>query len=301
MHVLPILETVAEPNMELSKSIENDELSAETTDIKTGKSAYLDDVSNEALKIGFTVLNKPLLHLYNTINSFGDFPSTWSEGLVIPIHKNNDKFDNDNYRGIIISSIIGKVFTKILTNRITKYTEKHKLWTIKQCGFKADHRTEDNLFILNTLFNSYIVNKNQNVYIAFVDFSKFFDTINRDMLLYKLLRYGITGPIYILSNLCIETLDIRYVLEIRYSGVKQGCCMSPVLSNIFQNDLHGSFSERCDPVLIGDMSVNSISWADDLMLISTSAEGLQECFNRLYTCCYRWGLEVNTDKNNGPR
>ena len=56
--------------------------------------------------------------------------------------------------------------------------------------------------------------------------------------------------------------------------------MSPELSNIFQNDLHGSFSEGCNPVLIGDTSVNSISWADDLMLISTSAEGLQECLNR---------------------
>ena len=289
--------------MELSKSIENDELSAVITDIKTDKSAYLDDVSNEALKIGFTVLNKPLLHLYNTINSFGDFPSTWSEGLVIPIHKKNDKFDVDNYRGIIISSIIGNVFIKILTNRITKYMEKHKLWTIKQCGFKADHRTEDNLFILNILFTSYVVNKNQNVYIAFVDFSKFFDTINRDMLLYKLLRYGITGPIYdFIKSIYRNT---RYQVRIgdqvspkfcANSGVKQGCCMSPVLSNIFQNDLHGSFSEGCDPVLIGDTSVNSISWADDLMLISTSAEGLQECLTRLHTYCYRWGLEVNTDK-----
>ena len=76
---------------------------------------------------------------------FGDFPyaSAWSEGLVIPIHKKNDKFDVDNHGGIIISSIIGKVFTKILTNRITKYMEKHKLWTINQCGFKAYYRTED--------------------------------------------------------------------------------------------------------------------------------------------------------------
>ena len=90
--------------------------------------------------------------------------------------------------------------------------EKHKLWTIKQCGFKADHRTEDNLFILNTLFNFYVVNKNQNVYIAFVDFSKFFDTINRDMLLYKLLRYGITGPIYdIIKSLYRNT---RYQVRI---------------------------------------------------------------------------------------
>ena len=154
------------------------------------------------------------------------------------------------------------------------------------------------------------MNKNQNLYIAFVDFSKFFDSIIRDMLLYKLLRYGITGPIYdIVKSMYRNT---RYQVRIgeqvspkfcANSGVKQGCCMSPVLSNIFQNDLHDSFSEGCDPVLIGDTSVNSISWVDDLMLISTSAEGLQECLTRLHTYCYRWGLEVNTDKTkkNGPR
>ena len=84
----------------------------------------------------------------------------------------------------------------------------------KKCGFKADHRTDNILFILNTLFNSYVVNKNHNVYIAFVDFSKFFDTINRDMLLYKLLRYGITRPIYDIIKSMYR--NIRYVLEIRY-------------------------------------------------------------------------------------
>ena len=106
--------------MERSKSIGNDELSAVIADIETGISAYLGDVSNDALQNGFMVLNKPLVHLHNTINSFRDFPSVWSEGLLIPIHKKNDKYDVDNHRGIIISSIIGKAFTKILTNRITK-------------------------------------------------------------------------------------------------------------------------------------------------------------------------------------
>ena len=117
------------------------------------------------------------------------------------------------------------------------------------------------------------------------------------MLLYKLLRYGITGPIYDMIKSMYR--NTRYQVSPKFcanSGVKQGCWMSTVLSNIFQNDLHGSFPEGCNPVLIGDTSVNSVSWADDLMLISTSAEGLQACLNRLHTYCYRWGLEINTDK-----
>ena len=53
------------------------------------------------------------------------------------------------------------------------------------------------------------------------------------------------------------------------SGVKQGIPMSPVLSNIYKNDLHDIFGKSCDPVHIGDSHVNSISWADDLLLDST--------------------------------
>ena len=63
------------------------------------------------------------------------------------------------------------------------------LWKVNQCGFKNDHRTEDNIFILNTLYESRVTKGNAKTYLAFVDLSKFFDTINRDVLFYKLLKY----------------------------------------------------------------------------------------------------------------
>ena len=80
------------------------------------------------------------------------------------------------------------------------------------------------------------------------------------------------------------------------SGVKQGCSMSPILSNIYQNDLHSIFTHGCDPVQLGETSINSISWADDLLLLSTSKRGLQNCLNDLKSYCYKWGLQVNSSK-----
>ena len=166
-----------------------------------------------------------------------------------------------------------------------------------------DHRTEDNIFILNTLYESRVTKGNAKMYLAFVDFSKFFDTINRDVLFYKLLKYGVSGPVYKVIKSMYSNTKYRVRIDghlspnfLATSGVKQGCPMSPILSNIFQNDLHEIFDNGCDPVKAGDICINSISWADDLLLVSNSKNGLQQCLNQLYSYCEKWGLVVNTNK-----
>ena len=80
------------------------------------------------------------------------------------------------------------------------------------------------------------------------------------------------------------------------TGVKQGCTLSPTLSNIFQNDLHEIFHTKCDPVTIDSLNVNSMSWADDLVLVSRSRAGLQSCLDELNTYCNKWGLIINAKK-----
>ena len=144
--------------------------------------------------------------------------------------------------------------------------------------------------------------ENKTVYTAFVDFSKFFDKINRKFLLYKLLRYNITGNVYniiksMYSNTSYQILVIGN-LSPKLSaslGVKQGCCMSPILSNIFQNDLHDIFT-NCDPIVLENISFSSISWADDLLLMPISKEGLHRCLDKLHGYCAKWELEVNASK-----
>ena len=81
------------------------------------------------------------------------------------------------------------------------------------------------------------------------------------------------------------------------NGLKQGCCLSPTLSSIFQNDLHDIFDfNSSDPIQLGSIMLNSISFADDLLCISLSSEGLQNCLNELETYCRKWGLDINENK-----
>ncbi len=80
------------------------------------------------------------------------------------------------------------------------------------------------------------------------------------------------------------------------TGVKQGCNISPVLSNIYQYDLHDIFDDKCNPVSLKGRKINSLSWADDLLLFSTSKQGLQNCLSKLDGYCFKWGLVVNEKK-----
>ena len=304
-HSLPHLEKAsALGNESMDYEISTEEINVAVKDLKMNKSVFTDGIGNEAIKYGFVHLKDALHHLFNIIFTSGEYPETWSEGLIIPIHKKGDKMDVNNYRGIIISSCVSKVLLRILNRRIENYMNVNRKWSIHQCGFKKDHRTEDNLFIINTIYQKYVNGLNQKVYIAFIDFSKFFDKINRDMLLYKLLKYNITGRMYNLiksmyanTGYKIQVGENASPLFYGRNGLKQGCCMSPTLSSIYQNDLHEIFDNKnCDPIQLGNVSLNSISWADDLIVMSLSQDGFQKCLKKLEIYCNTWGLEINVTK-----
>ena len=68
--------------------------------------------------------------------------------------------------------------------------------------------------------------------------------------------------------------------------------LSPLLFNLYINDLPDIFEESCDPAMLQSFSTNVIMYADDLVLMSQTKEGLQKCLDRLYEYCQKWKLVV---------
>ncbi len=143
-----------------------------------------------------------------------------------------------------------------------------------------------------------MVKKKCKLYVAFVDFKTFFNSFNKSAPYYKLIKCGITGEVYIIKSLCTRS---SYCIKTQHSitenflsnsGVKQGCTMSPTLSNLFQNDIHQSFDKLCDPIELNDTKLNSVSWPDELFMLSSSRRGLQCCLEKLKEYCVKWQLNV---------
>ena len=65
----------------------------------------------------------PVLTIFNNILSLEYFTDFWTRGNIVPIYKSGDKNIADNYRGITLLSCLGKLFTRILNTRITKWAD----------------------------------------------------------------------------------------------------------------------------------------------------------------------------------
>lgn len=80
-------------------------------------------------------------------------------------------------------------------------------------------------------------------------------------------------------------------------GVKQGCVLSPTLFRLFLHDINEIFSNSCHPAKLHNENISCLRFADDVVLMSESAEGLQLSIDKIKEYADKWLLKVNTDKS----
>ena len=158
--------------------------------------------------------------------------------------------------------------------------------------------------VVKYFIDKIVKNQKKKLFACFVDIKKAFDCTNRQLLFFKLLsEYGVGGNFLRL----LQSLYDRHEVHVRLSegllqpisttiGVKQGCGLSPLLFNLFINKLPDIFDHSCDPVKLGNLDVNSLLWADDLVILSSSSAGLQKSINKTFAFYQNLGLIIGTNK-----
>ena len=272
--------------------------------LSNNKATSFDRISNEILKASKLVISGPALKLFNTILSSSIYPSQWKLDILSPIHKSGEKFDPNNFRGVTVSSCFGKLFNKLLQKRLEDYCKSKNFISNTQGSGKAGSRTSDHLLVVKFLTDKYVKLKGRYLFTCFVDIRKAFDSVPRCKLFYSLLiNYSIGGKflkiireIYKDNKIFVKLPDGLLEPFTTTISVKQGCVLSPIIFNLYIDKICDIFDQNCRPVKINNSKLNCLLWADDLLLVSETAEGLQNCIDKMGKCYEELDLKVNIKK-----
>ena len=224
---------------------------------------------------------------------------------MTPLHKSEDLSDPKNYRGIAVSSCLGKLFNKLLNTRLENKCVKEDLISDCQGSGKKGSRTADHLFIIRFLIDKYVNGSGKKLFACFFDIRKAYDSVPRNLLFYTLLKdYKIGGnflkilqQMYSENQIFVKLSDGLCQPFVSSVGVLQGETNSPLLFNLFVNKISQVFDSSCDPVQINNTDQSCLLWSDDLFVVSQSAEGLQNSINNVVEFYDSLGLKLNSKKN----
>lgn len=286
-----------ELNSILNANVEIDEIVYAVHKIKSGKSAGIDLLPIEFIKETIHVIKYDLQLLYNYILKSEIYPDSWCHGLRIAIPKGAN-----DIRPITIEPIFAKIFETILDNRISFANESLNLNDRYNGGFMKGAQTQDNVLILTACIHKQLA-QNNKLFVAFVDFTKAFNYVAHHVLFYKLLCSGMAGNfVNLLRNMYtkiqayIKVNNKVYDIIKDLCGTNQGGPISPNMFRYMLHDLRNFLHSYCGIVLDDEVLLHLL-WADDLVLVANSPEGLQKQLDGLFTFCSKFKMIVNELKS----
>lgn len=269
------------------------------TKLNNSKSPGYDNIGPRLIKEVSATIVDPLVHIFNLSLQSGCVPDKLKIGKIIPVYKKGDRCNPTNYRPISLLSIFDKLLEKLMFNRLISFIEDNAILYKYQFGFRKNYSTS--LALIDVVDNIYEnLDTNQTVVGIYLDLTKAFDTVNHDILLYKLQNYGIRGMAYqwfrsYLSNRQQYTVinNVSSCLSNVLCGVPQGSVLGPLLFLLYMNDI--------SQVLPGE---NVKLFADDtnLFISGVDINGLNQKCNYCIDILNNWfianRLHLNVDKTN---
>ncbi|XP_015115564.1 uncharacterized protein LOC107040136 [Diachasma alloeum] len=272
--------------------------------LKNGKAAGEDEIAGEFLKYLPENWKVELWKVTQKGWETGSLMKGWEVARIFPIHKGGDENDVGNYRGISLLNLGYKLLASIMADRLGCWLEKEGKLNESQGGFRRRRGTREQIFILNSLIGNSFKRKGGKLYAAFIDLKAAFDTVDRDLLLEKIWRVGIRARFYDMIKAIYRVSENEVItgegITGRFStvrGVRQGCPLSPILFNLFVDDIDDKWEGKGEGgTVLGGEKVFCLKYADDIVAVADDKAGLQSMLNTAEKYFRSNRLEINVNK-----
>ena len=165
------------------------EVEAAVQSLKKRKSAGVDNIPAELVQTGGEDVITVHTTICNKIWQTGEWPTSWTQSLVITLPKKGNLRQCQNYRTISLISHPNNVMLKIILNRLKPQLEE--IIAEEQAGFRAGRSTTEQIFNLRILCENYLQHQ-QDLYHGFLDFKKAFDRVWHAALWATMKKYNIS-------------------------------------------------------------------------------------------------------------
>jgi hypothetical protein len=272
-----------------------------------GKAAGSDGLFAEFFHYGSKSIVPWLMKMFNNIIQQQDIPADWKNTLICPIYKKGDHTVAANYRPIAITSACRRIYEKCVFNRlISEHT--HKL-ADTQCG----RNCQQHIFTLHEALIS------KPCHSVFLDQAAAYDSVNRNLLWIKL-RDQFQIPETTIDILKVLFDDNKSILVIKNHksdqipntcGLLQGSALSPILFNLFNDDLLRALASS-QGVKVYGVKITNLAFADDIAIVAETEAEIQkmtriaeewannnEMIFNVNKCAYLGSANNGPEMNNG--
>ena len=311
------------PHLELDEPPTLEELMKALSKLKRGKAGGKTGILPELLIYGGAEVHDRLLQIMEDVWRSGEVVKDWKDAIIVPIPKKGDLRKCNNWRGISLLDIAGKVLARIMQERLQVIAEE--LLPDSQCGFRKGRGCTDMIFVARQLVEK-CREHDDALFVLFVDLRKAYDSVPRPALWCVLEKNGV--PPNMLS--IIKSFHDNMQAEIRVgdtttdkikvlNGLRQGCTLAPSLFNLYFSAVMSAWRAQCPEAgmivrykhgrkLVGDRTAKSrlecirvteSQFADDAAVYTTTREDFEHSTAKLVDTAASWGLTVSMEKTKG--
>lgn len=308
--------------IELDEPLLRDEVISAIRQQQNNRAAGIDLIPGELIKYGGEELHTSIWRFFERMWEEERVPDTFKVSRICALYKNKgNRSDCNSYRGISLLSAPGKVFARILLNRLKALSEK--ILPETQFGFRPDRGTCEAIFAVRQVQEK-SREQGRQLYLCFVDLEKAFDSVPREALWVVLGRLGCTEKFVRLLRLLHDDMQCCVAVDGEQTeffpvtcGVKQGCVLAPtlfalyfavVVREVLQTIPQGvRIRFRTDGNLfnlarlkartkVSHALISEIMYADDLCFLAESPDGLQQLMSGFHQACRKFGLKISVNK-----